>query len=115
MVWNQTIADFAQDYLNGNNCQFEHSGGPYGENLAIGYGSNTLAMQAWYDEWTDYDFAAGQFSTGTGHFTQMVWKESTSVGCAVRDCSGREYLVCEYYPRGNIIGYFTENVFPAAS
>lgn len=43
--WNQTLADFASSYLasmgplaaeNGTECIFEHSGGPYGENIALG-------------------------------------------------------------------------------
>ena len=40
----------------------------------------------------------------------MVWKGTNEVGCATVDCSGRTFLACEYYPRGNIIGHFTENV-----
>lgn len=45
LAWNQTLADFASSYLwsmgpanptDGTECIFAHSGGPYGENLAIG-------------------------------------------------------------------------------
>lgn len=110
MVWNSTIAQFASDYLASDNCVFKHSGGPYGENIAMGYSDTLSAMEAWYDEYTLYDYAAGQFSSSTGHFTQMVWVDTTSVGCALDACDGRPFLVCEYYPRGNVIGYFTENV-----
>lgn len=110
MVWNSTIAQFASDYLSSDNCVFKHSGGPYGENIAMGYPDVHGAMEAWYDEYSDYDYSAGQFSSATGHFTQMVWVDTTSVGCALDDCNGRPFLVCEYYPRGNVIGYFTENV-----
>jgi hypothetical protein len=61
-----------------------------------------------------YNFAAGQYSSGTGHFTQVVWKGTTKLGCAYA-ASCRLY-VCEYSEqRGNIMGYFTQNVFPAAS
>lgn len=120
MVWNQTIADYATDYLNervtDTQCLFEHSGGPYGENLALGYSTNDDAMYAWYHENIYYNYAAGQFGENTGHFTQMVWNASTSVGCANKSCTdGRSYLVCEYWPRGNYIGRFQENVFPAIS
>lgn len=41
---------------------FKHSGGPYGENLAAGYPTPEAAVKAWYDENTQYDYAAGQFS-----------------------------------------------------
>jgi hypothetical protein len=53
----------------------------------------------------------------TGHFTQLVWKDTTSVGCGRTECNGRDdggapgwYLVCEYWPHGNVIGAFEENV-----
>lgn len=45
LAWNQTLADFSSSYLwsmgpwnltNGTECNFSHSGGPYGENLALG-------------------------------------------------------------------------------
>lgn len=108
--WNATLASFAQDYLNNGNCVFQHSGGPYGENIALGYSSSTAACEAWYNEYADYDYASGQFTEGTGHFTQMVWEATTQLGCATVDCDGSQFLACEYYPRGNIIGYFTQNV-----
>lgn len=110
VVWNSTIAQFASDYLASDSCVFKHSGGPYGENIAMGYSTPDDAMEAWYDEYKDYDYAAGQFGETTGHFTQMVWVSTTSVGCALDACNGRPFLVCEYYPRGNVIGWFTENV-----
>ncbi|PRT56043.1 Protein PRY2 [Wickerhamiella sorbophila] len=109
--WDDELASFASNYLAGDNCQFKHSGGPYGENIAMGYGTTTGALEAWYDENSQYNYAAGQFSASTGHFTQMVWKGTTKVGCAQTDCGMGPFLVCEYSPRGNVIGQFTENVF----
>lgn len=49
---------------------------------------------------------------------QIVWKETTEVGCARDGCffeSGGDrfdatYLVCRYNPPGNTIGRFNENV-----
>lgn len=49
----------------------------------------------------------------------MVWNETTSVGCGRMNCSGTNktpgyYVVCEYYPAGNVVGdnnaYFKANV-----
>jgi hypothetical protein len=50
------------------------------------------------------------------HYTQVVWKATTQLGCAWVDCApgaifpakyGRTpFHVCEYYPQGNVIGYF---------
>jgi len=39
-----------------------------------------------------------------GHYTQVVWKNTTSVGCALASNGQTDYLVCRYSPAGNIIG-----------
>lgn len=91
------------------------SGTGQGENLAWYWSSNPAqivavlhetshASDAWYDEINDpgYDFSNPGFSSGIGHFTQMVWASTTKLGCGV---SG-EYLTCRYSPQGNYIGQF---------
>jgi len=114
LTWNTTMADYAKNKVSAT-CVFEHSGGPYGENLAMGYQTATDAMNAWYDESKDYDYAGGQFSEQCGHFTQMVWKEAKQVGCGTVNCPGKgNFLTCEY-DTGNVISYFTQNVFPPVS
>ena len=67
-------------------------------------------MASWYDEIAKYDFAAPGFSQKTGHFTQVVWRNSKELGCAKASCSGKDYWVCRYSPPGNIAGQFPENV-----
>ncbi|KAI1313937.1 PR-1-like protein [Xylaria venustula] len=114
--WNDTLASFAKDYLSsdavGDSCKFAHSGGPYGENLAIGYGNATAAVEAWGDEGEKYNYGKPGFSEDTGHFTQLVWKNTTDVGCGRRLCGDNKgwYVVCEYWPRGNVIGAFKDEV-----
>lgn len=69
-----------------------------GENLA--WSSDAASMETdqavtmWYDEVSDpgYDFESPGYTSGVGHFTQVVWKESTKLGCGV---SGG-YVVCRY-------------------
>ena len=64
-------------------------GGPTGENLAAGYANATASVDAWGLERTDYNFKKPTgFSEKTGHFTQLVWGNTTSVGCAVESCQG---------------------------
>ena len=90
-------------------------GGPNGENLAQGYANVTDAVDAWGDERNEYDFNDPGFSEATGHFTQLVWKATTTVGCGRTLCNEMNdvagwYVVCEYYPPGNVIGEFAIEV-----
>jgi len=57
------------------------------------------------------DFVYGIFpdckssrSAMVGHYTQIIWKNTTSVGCAVTTNGGKDFLVCRYAPAGNMIG-----------
>ena len=118
LTWNTSLADAASSWA--SRCQWRHSRGPTGENLALGYPDMSTAIDAWGNERAQYDFSAPTgFSEETGHFTQLVWKDTTSLGCAAVDCSGKNSLqgyvvVCEYWPPGNVVGqdnaYFRANV-----
>jgi uncharacterized protein YkwD len=119
LIWDDQLANYAERYA--NKCQFKHSSSPYGENLATGYPSATIAVNFWYGEHTQYFYSRPGFSMRTGHFTQMIWKATQKIGCAYVGCNGKngtpgKFLVCEYGPAGNIMGdkYFTENVLPAS-
>ncbi|KAI0461682.1 hypothetical protein LJB42_004755 [Komagataella kurtzmanii] len=116
LTWSTELADYAQGYADSYTCgsSLAHTGGPYGENLASGY-SPAGSVEAWYNEISDYDFSNPGYSAGTGHFTQVVWKSTTQLGCGYKECStDRYYIICEYAPRGNIVsaGYFEDNVLP---
>lgn len=114
LEWNNTLAVYAQNYVLSKNCVFEHSGGPYGENLALA-GSALDGASMWANEAKDYDYRNPQFSESTGHFTQMVWANTTQLGCGTAMCDNSVYLVCEYYPRGNMAGEYEDNVLPKSS
>lgn len=122
LTWDSTLAKYAAQYA--SHCEFKHSHGPYGENIAAGYPSVTTAITAWYNEQQNYDYQQPGFSMQTGHFTQVVWKGSTRLGCASVPCDGKNgtpgnYVVCEYNPPGNNIAdnniYFNENVLPRST
>ncbi|KAM4062629.1 cysteine-rich secretory protein family protein [Hirsutella rhossiliensis] len=110
--WNATLAAFAAWYVGNYNCAFRHSGGPYGENMAHGYATPAASVAEWGNERLQYDYGHPGYSSATGHFTQLVWKGTTDVGCARRWCGGAMnwLLACEYWPRGNVLGSFEQNV-----
>jgi len=125
LTWDAALAAQAQSWAGA--CAFEHSKMGNGENLWAGYGSafsGAAAVKSWYDELTNpgYDFSNPGFSHGTGHFTQVVWKSTTRVGCAVQVCKPLKpmswnpgnFFVCEYSPPGNYQGQFAGNVLQAS-
>lgn len=68
-------------------------------------------MEAWGNEEEKYNFNDPGFSEETGHFTQLVWKTTTTVGCGRKLCGTRGwFVVCEYWPRGNVGGEYGEEV-----
>ncbi|XP_022099176.1 uncharacterized protein LOC110983865 isoform X2 [Acanthaster planci] len=92
-----------------------------GENVAMHYSSATTqysgkeACDQWYSELSKYDFQKPGFASGTGHFTQMVWKGSKDfgIGKAISK-DGKVLVVGQYRPPGNMVGRYEENVFPRA-
>jgi hypothetical protein len=43
-------------------------------------------------------------SAVVGHYTQIVWRNTTAVGCALVGNGTNDYLVCRYSTPGNIYG-----------
>jgi hypothetical protein len=39
-----------------------------------------------------------------GHYTQMIWRSTAKVGCAIRSGGSWDVLVCRYAPPGNVVG-----------
>jgi hypothetical protein len=69
--------------------------------------------EAWYNENNKYDYYNRQiYQSGTGHFTQVVWKDSQEVGFAQAQGASMNFAVAMYYPAGNFLGEYDKNVFP---
>ena len=64
-----------------------------------------------------YDYNNHGFKSGTGHFTQVVWKTTTKVGCAVAYAADGKstFVVAKYEKPGNYFGQFAANVMPLKS
>lgn len=101
----------------------QHSSTNHGENLYYSCSSapkklnGNDAVDSWYSEIKDYRFDKPGFTSGTGHFTQVVWKDSQQLGLGVATDGQTVFVVGQYHPAGNISnpGYFQRNVFSPGS
>lgn len=127
LSYSTDLAASAQDWANhlkeSNHCQMQHSkpDGLYGENLfwvsAVQWSDGRHELQKinpkkvvddWASERTNYNHNNNGCTKGKmcGHYTQVVWKTTTTVGCAVAVCedSRDQVWVCQYQPPGNWVG-----------
>uniref|UniRef100_A0A1B6C4Z3 SCP domain-containing protein n=1 Tax=Clastoptera arizonana TaxID=38151 RepID=A0A1B6C4Z3_9HEMI len=120
LTLNSTISDYAQAWANSladKNVFMHRSNNMYGENLfwSSGSASAKVTCDSWYGEEANYNYNVEPFKSGasfsSGHFTQMVWKESKQLGVGrAIGKNGAYYIVANYSPRGNIINRFNSNV-----
>ncbi|NEQ50844.1 MAG: hypothetical protein F6K11_12035 [Leptolyngbya sp. SIO3F4] len=124
LSWSTELATSAQEWadtLIAEN-QFSHSPASQRQNDQIGenltgystFGSGTAlqtptqAAQGWINEAQHYNYETNRCASGQicGHYTQMIWADTTEVGCAVARTENkkREVWVCHYAPGGNIVG-----------
>lgn len=126
LTWSDKLAEYSQQWADhlgsGSRCTMRHRGGqpPYGENL---YWSSAVTwsdgkretnrvtikdvVKAWTDEerWYNYQSNSCQPGQKCGHYTQVVWKNTTEVGCAMKVCADKsQSWVCSYNPPGNYTG-----------
>jgi pathogenesis-related protein 1 len=121
LVWSDKLAAAAQkwaSHLAGTTCTHGHSGGEHGENLywaSPRIGSDRRhspqnvtpqkVVDAWGSEIKDYDYSDNSCHTICGHYTQLVWRDTKEVGCAMAVCPDKAQIwVCNYHPAGNMIG-----------
>ncbi|KAJ6538508.1 PR-1-like protein [Mycena vulgaris] len=119
LVWNSTLASKAHDWA--ATCQVTHSDGtlldtPYGENIVAATGNFPIddAVAQFTLDASEYDPTNPTYN----HFTQVVWKSTTQLGCSLAHCGGifdaslgqASYYVCLYDPAGNVIGDASANV-----
>jgi hypothetical protein len=121
LCYSATVATTAQGWS--DQCTFMHNAGRgnLGENLYATTDPPTKAtpveaVTAWAGEAQFYDYATNSCSApanpGTcGHYTQVVWRDTMTVGCGITRCAtnspfpgfqGWTYVVCDYAPPGNV-------------
>jgi pathogenesis-related protein 1 len=133
VTWNAEIAKYAQEWTDMTCMSPMHRSNPtlngmrLGENLYASFGSITPTMpgkeavDGWAAEVACYTYGkfmsgdkcdmtctTNMHSDGCGHYTQVVWRASTQIGCGVTTCgSGRMLqteVICNYAPAGNFVG-----------
>lgn len=119
----QSAQAWANSLKHSNDCKMRHSDpdGKYGENLYWASAmlwsdgrrelrklASATAVDSWGSEKLDYNYAKNSCKPGKmcGHYTQMVWKDTNKVGCAMAVCedSKDQVWVCQYQPAGNWVG-----------
>ncbi|XP_011300071.1 venom allergen 3 [Fopius arisanus] len=119
LEWDEELAEIAQRWA--NQCTDGHDQCrnverfPVGQNVgrkgwSNGYNAKVSEIvQAWYDEVENFDSqVVPSFRSSkklTGHYTQLVWGETTRIGCGLmrykRGAMFTVHLVCNYGPAGN--------------
>lgn len=124
--WSDKLAAYSQQWADhlgqSSRCTMRHRSGtpPYGENLF--WTSATVwsdgvrelnrvtirdVVKTWADEEAWYNYQRNSCLPGKrcGHYTQIVWKDTTEVGCAMTVCPDKSQTwVCSYNPPGNFTG-----------
>ncbi|KAF8238951.1 PR-1-like protein [Tricholoma matsutake] len=132
LIWSHQFGAKAASWA--DECLLQPTGGtlsdtPYGELQVAATGNFSIqdAIHAFVQDESSYNPDHPILS----HFTQVVWKATTHVGCAVSQCKGlltphsggtnctsdldpldATYYVCLYTPPGNVIGQEEANVQP---
>lgn len=113
LKWSPSVAAYAQqwaEHLAGTTCGMMHRrDGKYGENLyrgTAGFYTALDAAKAWESEKRDYrgEPVTRSNSAKVGHYTQMVWRDTASLGCGQAVCGKMLIVVCNYDPPGNYVG-----------
>ncbi|PON33642.1 Cysteine-rich secretory protein, allergen V5/Tpx-1-related [Trema orientale] len=113
LTWDDRLVSYAEHYANQHidDCELVHSEGPYGENLAWSSAEDVPGVEAvkyWVDEKTDYDYKSNGCAGGKvcGHYTQVVWRNTVRLGCAMVRCNNNKgtFITCNYDPPGNYYG-----------
>lgn len=120
LAWNNELAASAEKWAShlGTTGAFEHSpdevGQPVeGENLwagTRGYYSPESMVGLWIAEKRNFKpgIFPGNSRTGdveqVGHYTQLMWRQTTAMGCAIANSRNEDLLVCRYSTAGNVTG-----------
>jgi hypothetical protein len=119
LTWDPALAGGAAAYARqlAATGTFQHSDRRFrrgiGENLWTGTRGafspewmigNWASEKRWYQAGTFPNVSRTGRWNQVGHYTQIIWRGTTKVGCAIATARGRDVLVCRYSPSGNVDG-----------
>lgn len=120
LEWDERLAEGAAQWARhlSRTGRFEHSPNapgstPEGENIWGGTPNYYLPenmIGLWIAEKRNYQPGVFPANSRTGriedvsHYTQLIWRRTTHVGCATSAEGPEEILVCRYRTAGNVIG-----------
>jgi len=118
LAWSNDLASQAQKWADrlakqGGRKIYHSNTEGQGENIWWGTsGAYTFSqmIEGWgsegkyFKEGTFPDVSKDGKWESVGHYTQIVWRTTTRVGCAKASAGGYDILVCRYSPQGNIEG-----------
>ncbi|KAH9581340.1 GLIPR1-like protein 1 [Schistosoma haematobium] len=112
--WNMELEKKAQNLS--DQCKSEHDknderriqGFQYVGQTWAGAYKVERAVQLWFSEVAYYNFTTNKCSSTTcGNYPQLVWENTTDVGCGVTNCRNfktKLVIVCNYGPGGDVFG-----------
>jgi hypothetical protein len=119
LVWDPELGNGAAAYAQqmATTGMFQHSNRQarrgIGENLWMGSHA-AFSIETMVGGWSSERryFVPGVFPNNSrtgnwvdvGHYTQLIWRTTTRIGCAIASTPRVDYLVCRYSPAGNMDG-----------
>ena len=112
LTWSDELAASAQAWADelARSKSFKHSNTQHGENLWIGT-AGAYTQKDMVDNWgSEKQYYVHETypkvapSGVVGHYTQIIWRTTSKVGCGIATFSGQEVLACQYDPPGNWVG-----------
>ena len=126
LTWSSRLASFSKGYA--DTCPSApsdpttrplHKGLSIGQSVVVGQASSltiasSLDQMVGEEQFWSYPFYCAPGGANCSRYMQMIWAETTEVGCAMATCGSQSSFVCSYSIDANLpINYnMTRNFFP---
>ncbi|MFQ6661785.1 hypothetical protein Gotur_029818 [Gossypium turneri] len=117
ITWDNVVEMSVKNYANKriSDCELMPSKGPYGENLTGSKDDFSVsdAVIMWINEKRNYNLKSSAYNSShiCSHYTKVIWHNLVRLGCVkVRYNNRGTFIVCNYYPPGNIVGKLSIDV-----